>query len=73
MTYLVLLDEFDRRGALEYQTARLAQAVGGEVSEMPDLDEMRKRFDAALSAAPTASLMDSDDAAIRYALGIKGE
>ena len=58
---------------MEYQTARLAQAVGGEVAEMPDIDEMRKRFDASLTAPPPLSIVDSDRAAIRYALGIRGE
>ena len=68
----MLLDEFTRRAALEYQTARLAQAVGGEVGEMPDLDEMRTRFDALLSAPPELSTLDSDSVAIRHALGIRG-
>lgn len=71
MTYAVLLDEFTRRAALEYQTARLAQTVGSEV-EVPDIDELRRTFDERLNEAPKLSTMDSDEAAIRYALGIKG-
>lgn len=73
MTYLVLVDEFNRRAALEYQTVRLAQASGAEVAEVPDIDVLRRRFDAALSAPPPMSTMDSDSASIRYALGIREE
>lgn len=68
----MLLDELDRRAALEYQTARLAQAVGSEV-EVPDIDDLRSMFDARLCAPPPQSTMDSDGAAIRYALGIGGQ
>lgn len=59
------------RAALEYQTARIAQAVGSEV-EVPDIDELRRTFDARLNAPPPQSTMDSDEAAIRSALGIRG-
>lgn len=69
----MLLEEFTARAALEYQTVRIAQASGAEVAEVPDLADMRRRFDVLLSAAPRLSNMDSDDAAIRYALGIKGD
>lgn len=67
----MLLDEFMTRAALEYQTARIAQAVGSEV-EVPDIDDMRDEFERRLSAPPPTSTMDSDEAAIRFALGIRG-
>lgn len=69
----MLLDEFSARAALEYQTVRIAQASGAEVTDVPDLAALRRRFDELLSAPPKLSTLDSDDVAIRYALGIRGE
>lgn len=60
------------RANLEYQTGRLAGAMGADVTDLMTPDEARRRFDALLSAVPKASMMDSDDMAVRYALGIRG-
>lgn len=61
-----------RRAVVEYQTARMAEVMGAEVTSMPDLVEERRRFDDMLCAPPRASTMDPDEAALRYALGIRG-
>lgn len=68
----MILEEFTRRAMLEYQTARLAEAMGSEVENMPDLAELRERFDAMLCRPPKESTLDPHERALRYALGIKG-
>jgi hypothetical protein len=67
-----MLEEYMARAMLEYQTGRLAQAMGSQVGELMDPAEARRRFDVLLMAEPAMSTMDSDTAAVRYALGIRG-
>lgn len=67
MAYTLLTDRLEARALAACTGAIVAQALGAEV-EVPDPDQVRAEFDAALAAEPVA--VDSDQRVLLSALGL---
>jgi hypothetical protein len=67
LAYVLMWAEVDRAAQTQLLAASVARAMGAE-AEVPDLVEVRERFDDWLCSAPAP---DSDEAVMRRALGLR--
>ena len=70
MAYVLLLDSLERHVLAERQIAAVLMAAGAKDVTLPDPQEQRELFDAALSAEPQAAEVDTEQMQLRRALGV---
>lgn len=68
MAYVILTDRLEARVTADRQIVGAALAAGATGLDMPDPDEARERFDAALEAAPVE--VNQEQAELARALGV---
>lgn len=68
LAYVLQVEQLERRALVERQMAVTALAAGAKDVKIPDLDEVRTQFDAALLEEP--KMVDADDVALRRRLRV---
>jgi hypothetical protein len=68
---VLLLEQVERRAAVETQAALFARAMGGD-AEIPDAWQIRARFDEFLAAPPVEAGEQSRSDTLREAFGLSG-